>query len=173
MVRAAGCLAVLAFAVTGLGVAAAAGAAHGVPRCRGAQLAGAFAAVSGSAGAGNITYALKLKNVSHSTCAVTGLPLGVLLNVARKPLPTHVRAAFPQGLSAILVTLAPGHWTRATARFSPDVPGPGEQSPDRCEPVAWWFRVAGQGGGQTTIKVIPRTSVCEHGRMFFSAYLRP
>jgi hypothetical protein len=97
----------------------------------------------------------------------------MLLDVARKPLPTHVRAAFPQGLSAILVTLAPGHSTRATARFSPDVPGPGEQSRGRCEPAAWWFRVAGQGGGQTTVKVTPRTSVCEHGRMFFSAYLRP
>ena len=163
----------LVLAAAALGVAATARATHAVARCRGAQLAGVFAAVPDSAGAGNITYALRLKNVSRTACAVTGLPQGVLLDAARKRLPTHVRAAFPQALSASLVALAPGRSTRATARFSPDVPGPGEQSPGRCEPVAWWFRVAGQGGGQTTVKVTPRTSVCEHGRMFFSAYLRP
>ena len=165
-------LAVLVVVVTALGVAATAGAAHAVARCRGAQLAGAFAAVPGSAGAGNITYALRLKNVSRSACAVTGLPQGILLDSARKQLPTHVRAAFPQALSAILVTLAPGRSTSATARFSPDVPGPDEQSIGRCEPVASWFRVAAQGGGQTTVKVSPPTSVCEHGRLLFSVYRR-
>jgi hypothetical protein len=166
-------LAALILAGVALAVPSTAGAAHTAARCRGAQLAGVFAVVPDSAGAGNITYALRLKNVSGSTCTVSGLPRGVLLGSARKELPTHVRAAFPGALSAILVTLPPGHSTRATARFSPDVPGPGEQSIGRCEPVAWWLRVAGQGGGWTTVKVSPRTSVCEHGRMFFSAYLRP
>jgi hypothetical protein len=166
-------LAALVIAGTALAVASTAGAAHTVARCRGAQLAGVFAVVPDSAGAGNITYALRLKNVSGSACTVTGLPQGVLLNAARKQLPTHVRAAFPGALSAILVTLAPGHSTRATARFSPDVPGPGEQSIGRCEPVAWWFRVTGQGGGWTTVRISPRTPVCEHGRLFFSAYRRP
>jgi hypothetical protein len=163
----------LVVAVAAMVVASTAGAAHSVARCRGAQLAGVFAAVPGSAGAGNITYALRLKNVSRLACAVTGLPQGVLLDSARRQLPTHVRAAFPQALAAILVTLAPGRSTRATARFSPDVPGPGEQSIGRCERVAWWFRVAGQGGGTTAVKIIPRTSVCEHGRLLFSVYRRP
>ena len=166
-------VAALALAVTGLVVASSAGAARAVARCRGAQLAGVFAAVPNSAGAGNITYALRLKNVSPTACAVTGLPQGVLLDAARKRLPTHIRAAFPQALSAILVTLSPGRSTRATARFSPDVPGPGEQSIGRCEPVASWFRVSGQGGGQTTVKISPRTSVCEHGQLLFSVYRRP
>jgi hypothetical protein len=161
-------LALIVITVAALGVASTAGAAHAVARC----LAGIFAAVPGSAGAGNITYALRLKNVSRSTCTVTGLPQGALLDSARRRLPTHVRAAFPQALSAILVTLASGHSTRATARFSPDVPGPGEQSTGRCEPVASWFRIAGQGGGTTTVKVTPRTSVCEHGRLLFSVYRR-
>jgi hypothetical protein len=155
-----------------LGLVSTAGAAHTVGRCRGAQLAGTFAVVPGSAGAGNITYALRLKNVSASSCTVTGLPQGTLLGRARNALPTRVRAAFPGALSAILVTLPPGRSTRATARFSPDVPGTGEQMIGRCEPPAWWFRVAGQGGGTTLVKVAPPTSVCEHGQLSFSAYGR-
>jgi hypothetical protein len=165
-------LLVLAVVLAALGMVSAADATHALGRCRGAQLAGTFSAVAGSAGAGNITYALKLKNVSASACTVTGLPQGVLLGRTHKVLPTHVQAAFPGALSAILVTLPPGRSTRATARFSPDVPGPGEQTTGRCEPVAWWFRVAGQGGGSTTVKVGPPTSVCEHGRLLFSAYLQ-
>ena len=147
-------------------------AAGEVARCGGAQLAGSFTVVPGSAGAGSITYALKLKNTSASTCTITGLPLGRLLGRRRQPLPTHVRAVFPGALTAILVTLAPGQATRATARFSPDVPGPGETASTRCEPIAYWLRVAGQGGGSTTVKVAPATPVCEHGQLRFSAYGR-
>ena len=163
-------LLVIATAAVALVAVSTAGATHGVARCNGTQLAGAFAAAPGSAGAGNITYALKLRNVSSTACTVTGLPQGTLLGRTRHVLPTHVRAAFPGALSAILVTLAPGQSTRATARFSPDVPGAGEQTTGRCEPVAWWLRVIGQGGGSTTVKIAPPTSVCEHGRMLFSAY---
>ncbi len=165
-------LLVVATAAAALVAASSAGASHAGAPCGGAQLAGTFAAVRGSAGAGNITYALKLKNVSATTCTVTGLPQGTLLGRTRHALPTHVRAAFPGALTAILVTLAPGQATRATARFSPDVPGTGEQTSGRCEPVAWWFKVIGQGGGLTTVKIAPPTSVCEHGRMLFSAYGR-
>ena len=163
-------LIVVATAAAAFVAAASASASQAVAPCPGAQLAGTFAAVPGSAGAGNITYALKLKNISATTCTVTGLPQGTLLGRTRHALPTHVRAAFPGALTAILVTLAPGKATRATARFSPDVPGPGEQTTGRCEPVAWWFRVTGQGGGATTVKIAPPTSVCEHGRLLFSAY---
>jgi hypothetical protein len=159
-----------AAAVAALAAVSAAHATPAAPRCRGAQLAGRFAVVSGSAGAGNITYALKLKNISATACTVSGLPLGRLLGRRKGTLPTHVRAAFPGALTAILATLTPGQSTRATARFSPDVPGPGEQVAGRCEPVAYWFRVAGQGGGQATVKVVPPTSVCEHGLLLFSAY---
>jgi hypothetical protein len=159
-----------AVVVAALVATASADGTHAVARCRGAQLAGNFAVVAGSAGAGNITYVLKLKNTSASACTVTGLPQGHLLGRARNVLPTNVRAAFPGALAAVLVTLAPGRSTHATARFSPDVPGPGEQAPGRCEAVAWWFRVTGQGGGSTAVKVAPPTSVCEHGRLLFSAY---
>ena len=114
-----------------------------------------------------------LKNTSSRACAVTGLPLGRLLDRYGKPLPTHVRPAFPGALSAVLVRLRPGQETRATARFSPDVPGPGEpvvSGSRRCEPVAYSFRVTGQGGGATTVRLIPPTPVCEHGALRFSAY---
>jgi hypothetical protein len=158
-------------AVAAAVVACGATAASQPSRCTGKQLAGSFAAVPGSAGAGNIVYELVLKNVSTKTCAVTGLPQGRLLDKAGKPLSTHVRAAFPGALAAVFVRLAPGRKTYASARFSPDVPGPGEPVAGRsCEPKAWWFRVSGQGGGTTKVKLSPPTPVCEHGQLQLSAY---
>jgi hypothetical protein len=138
--------------------------------CTGAHLIGRFAVVPGSAGAGNISYKLTLKNTSATACTVTGLPLGQLLGKTKQKLPTRVRAAHPGQLTAILVTLVPGDSTYATARFSPDVPGRGEQVTGPCEPKAYWLRVSARGGGTTMVKVMPRTAVCEHGKMFFSAY---
>jgi hypothetical protein len=140
--------------------------------CAGSQLSGRFAVVYGSAGAGNIVYKLTLKNTSTRTCTVTGLPQGQLLGKTKQKLPTHVRAAHANQLTAVLVTLAPGHSTYATARFSPDVSGTGEQTIGQCEPKAYWFRVRAPGGGTTTVKVLPPTSVCEHGTLSFSAYGR-
>jgi hypothetical protein len=155
-------------------VLAVAASAHGTGTvlCKGSQLAGTFAAVPGSAGAGSITYALRLKNTSKTSCSVTGLPEGRLLGRHNGLLATHVRAAFPGALTAILLTLRPGQVTRATARFSPDVPGLGEQTIGRCEPTAYRLRVTARGGGTTTVKVLPPTAVCEHGRLLFSAYGR-
>ncbi len=152
--------------------AAAATAAAALPaRCAGSQLHGTFSAVRGSAGAGNITYALVLRNGSTRTCTLTGLPSAVLLGRSGARLPTAVKPAFPGALAAVLVTLAPGKATRATARFSPDVPGRGEPTQGRrCEPVAYRLRVNAQGGGTSTVPVKPPTSVCEHGRLLFSAY---
>jgi hypothetical protein len=138
--------------------------------CTGSQLAGRFAVIPGSAGAGNISYRLTLKNTSAKPCTVTGLPRGQLLDNAKKKLPTHIRAAHPGELTAILVTVVPGGSAYATARFSPDVPGPGEQVKGPCEPKAYWFRVSAPAGGTTTVKVLPATAVCEHGTMSFSGY---
>jgi hypothetical protein len=144
----------------------------GITFCKGSQLAGTFAVVPGSAGAGNITYSLRLKNTSASTCSVTGLPQGQLLGRRGGKLPTHVRAAFPGALSAVLVTLHHGQTTKATARFSPDVPGTGEQMMGGpCEPTAYSFRVSANGA-TTTVKLLPPTPVCEHGQLQFSAYGR-
>jgi hypothetical protein len=138
--------------------------------CAGSQLGGRFAVVYGSAGAGNIVYKLALKNTSATPCTVSGLPQGQLLGRTKAKLPTHVRAAHANQLTAVLVTFAPGASAHATARFSPDVPGTGEQTVGACEPKAYWFRVRAPGGGTTTVKLAPPTSVCEHGTLSFSAY---
>ena len=81
--------------------------------------------------------------------ASPGLPQGRLLGRHGGALPTKIRAAFPGALSAILVTLRPGQSARATARFSPDVPGTGEQTIGACEPTAYRLRVTARGGGTT------------------------
>ena len=88
-------------------------------------------------------------------------------------MPTHIRAAFPQALTAILVTLAHGKSSHATARFSPDVPGVGEQTLGQCEKTAYSLRVTARGGGTTTVKITPPTPVCEHGGMTWSVFTLP
>jgi hypothetical protein len=164
-----GFVALVALVVALLGAALAPAARVGP--CAGTQLQGTFSVVRGSAGAGNISYRLVLRNTSDGTCTLTGLPRGRLLGKGGKPLPTHVQAAFPNALTSILVRLAPGRRAFATARFSPDVPGVGEPvAGRRCEPTAYALRVAAPGGGTTTAKVTPATPVCEHGRLLFSAY---
>jgi Domain of unknown function (DUF4232) len=145
----------------------------GVPFCTGAQLTPTFRVVPGSAGAGNIVYALTVKNRSTRTCAITGLPNVQLYGKSGKRLPTHVRAAFPGALTAVLVRLAPGRAARAKARFSPDVPGPGEPVSGRmCEPVSHWLTVTAKGARSARARVSPPTPVCEHGSLQFTAYAR-
>jgi hypothetical protein len=161
----------LAFVVLAAAGAATSAGAHGDAACTGVQLKGTFNVVHGSAGAGNISYTLVLKNVSSRMCTVTGLPQGRLLGKTGKALPTHVRAASPGLLTAILVRLLPGKTAYACARFSPDVPGEGEPAAGpKCEPTAWWLRVLASGGGTTKVKVGPPTPVCEHGQLLFSGY---
>ena len=103
-------------AAAALSASAAFGHRTATSACTGSQLAGRFAVVYGSAGAGNIVYKLALRNTSTVSCKITGLPQGQLLGKTKAKLPTHVRAAHPNQLTAILVTLAPGASTFATAR---------------------------------------------------------
>ena len=140
--------------------------------CRGGALHGSFTAVPGSAGAGNIVYALKLQNVSQVGCTLTGLPRVRLVDRRHKPLPTHATAAHPGQLTAILVHVAPGSWASASARFSPDVPGPGEPVAGlNCERTAYALRIQAPAGGTVLVTMRPATPVCEHGGMSFSAYV--
>lgn len=164
--------AALACAAVAAAIAAsvAPGATTAATRCTGGQLKGTFAVLPNSAGAGNIVYTLTLENTSSAPCTVTGLPQGQLLGRKHNPLPTHVRAANPGALTAVLVTLLPGESTFATARFSPDVNGTGDSTTRRCQPLSYWFRVRGQGGGITIVPVKPPTPVCERGTLSFSAY---
>src|SRR5205085_3176052 len=119
--------------------------------CTAGALRGSFAVVPGSAGAGNIVYALRLHNVSQATCTLTGLPQVRLVDKLHKPLPTHATAAHPGQLTAILVRVAPGGWASASARFSPDVPGVGEGSTGPCERTARALRVSAPGHGMALV----------------------
>jgi hypothetical protein len=114
-------LAFLIAAVTGLALAGGGSSAPLQP-CMGSQLDGTFTGVPGSAGAGNIVYALRVRHVSGPACFVSGLPGLRLMDRYRRPLPTHVRPAFRGGLTAVRVTVSRGHRAKTTARFSADVP---------------------------------------------------
>ncbi len=166
------------FARISLAAALVAGAAAGpagaaiptTPACRGRDVAASFRLVPGSPGAGNVLYALRLKNTSARTCFVSGLAQLRLVGRKGAVLPTHLRAASPGRLTAVKVDLAPRGWATATARFSPDVPGPGEGGSRRCEPAAYRVRIAPPpGGGWTVGPVAPATPVCSHGSMTLTA----
>src|SRR5471032_1794122 len=136
--------------------------------CTGKDLRGTFKAVPGSQGAGNIVYALRLRNASTHACTVTGVPHVQLLGAKGKKLPTNAVAAHP-GVTAVPVTLAPNKAAVSDARFSPDVPGKGEQQLGHCEATSYMVRVTASGGGTLIAPITPPTPVCEHGGMALSA----
>jgi hypothetical protein len=148
---------------------AASGLAAAAPACTGGNLRGAFTVVRGSAGAGNIVYKLTLRNASTRTCFVSGIPGLQLLSRSGTPVPTHATPENRGALTAAMVILKPGKAAAETARFSPDVPGPGEPVTRQCEPKAYKLRVRPTGGGSVVVPVTPPTSVCEHGTMTLRA----
>ena len=70
----------------------------------------------------------------------------------------------------MLVPLQPGGTASLTARFSPDVPGVGEQHPGACEATAYKLRVTPSAGGTATVAITPPTPVCEKGRLQLTAF---
>jgi uncharacterized protein YecT (DUF1311 family) len=139
------------------------------PPCSGQALSGTFKAIPGSAGAGSISYRLTLVNRSQSSCYVTGIPMVVLLDKQGKALPTHARVATPGVALAAKIELAAGSAATADARFSPDVPGAGEQHPGPCEKTAYWLSVTPTSGqGSLRAPISPPTPVCEKGSLSFS-----
>jgi Protein of unknown function (DUF4232) len=153
-----GALAALAVAGT------AAGGTTSAPACTAGKLGGVFAVVRDSAGAGSISYDLRLRNVSSGKCFVTGRPGLRLLGKTGTPLPTSVVADTTAG-QPVRVVLKPGGYAAATARFSPDIPGTGEPQMKQCEPAAYKLKISPAGGGTLIAPVSPHTPVCEHGRI--------
>jgi hypothetical protein len=137
--------------------------------CLASALAGAFAAVPGSAGAGQITYRLRLTNQGDSTCFLTGIPQVKLLDRHGGGLPTAVSPAQPGTTTAVRVDLNPGDAATADARFSPDVPGPNEQVNGPCEPKAYTLRVT-IGDGTVDAPIAPATRVCVSGALSFAVF---
>ena len=158
-----------AVAVTAL-VLAGGGTAAPAPPCAGSQLGGSFAVLPGSAGAGNIVYSLRMRLLSGRTCFVSGVPRLQLLDRLRRPLPTKVTPAVRPGLTAVRVLLRRGQTAKASARFSPDVPGPSEPvNGSACERRSYYVRVTPPPGRGTFVAPVrPPTPVCEHGRLSVS-----
>jgi Protein of unknown function (DUF4232) len=137
------------------------------------MLSGSFTAIPGSAGAGNILYRLRVANSSRAECGVTGIPGLALLDAHARPLPTRALASGSAGArTAVLVPLRPGGSAMLTARFSPDVPGPGEPvAGGPCERTAARLRVSPAGGGSLVVGVSPPTPVCEHGSLQLTVFV--
>jgi len=150
------------------------GASRAGGPCTGAMLTGTFKAVPNSEGAGNIVYRLRLVDSSSQPCFVTGIPGLTLLTASGKKLPTNARfGGRPGALSAVMVPLTTGHAAALTARFSPDVPGPGEPVlKNACERTAYKLRVAPSGGGTVVVPIKPPTPVCEHGTLSLTVFTR-
>jgi Protein of unknown function (DUF4232) len=146
-------------------------AALAAPGCSSAAtcggLSGSFSVVPNSQGAGNILYTLRLKNGGSASCLLRGLPALRLLGAHGKPLPTHI--SLDPRYHARTFLLRPGRTATATARFTPDVPGPGETTVGACEPVAHTARVTA-GGATVVVPLRPPTRVCVHGHLTFTTY---
>jgi hypothetical protein len=139
----------------------------GAKPCSGTQLAAVFVEVPNSAGAGQIAYALRVRNTSGTACVVHGIPKGTLLGANGTALPTQVKAAGAEGKQVVLPS---GASARAQARFSPDVSGEGDSQSGACQPQAHTFQLTTDGGGVTEAAIKPPTSVCEQGTLHFEAF---
>ena len=160
-----------AAALAGAAFPGAWGAGNAPGLCTGSVLTGSFKVIPGSAGAGNVVYRLTVKNGSSAECGVTGLPTLQLLGKTGKKLPTRTTfGGMPGTLTAVLVPLQPGGTASLTARFSPDVPGVGEQHPGACEATAYKLRVTPSAGGTATVAITPPTPVCEKGRLQLTVF---
>jgi hypothetical protein len=148
------CAAALAGAASGGGAAA---------PCAARNLGGVFRITPGSAGAGSVSYVLRLRNHSARSCFLSGIPPLRLLDRRMRALPTRVFQPRPRR-----VVLPAGATAAAEARFSPTVSGPTEPQDRQCEPTAYTMRVGPlPGGGTLTAQVSPPTPVCIRGRLTF------
>jgi hypothetical protein len=137
--------------------------AAGPARCRAADLSATFAVVPGSAGAGSVSYRLRLENRSSRPCTVGPRPRLQLLGADGSDLPTRVAEEPPGAAGSRLIRV--GGAAEIDARLSPGVPGRGEPATGRCEPTARRLRIFPGGGGSLTAAVDPPTPVCEHGTL--------
>jgi hypothetical protein len=156
-------------------VATASARTSGSSPCTGAMLTGTFKVIPGSPGAGNIVYRLRVKDTGAESCFVTGLPGVTLLDAAGRKLPTKsIFSGRPGMLTAVMVPLTPGSGIATlSARFSPDVPGPGEPvTGKKCEPTAYGLRISPSGGGSFVVPISPPTPVCEHGSLQLTSFTR-
>jgi hypothetical protein len=68
--------------------------------------------------------------------------------------------------------VSPGHSASASARFSPDISGPGDSAHAPCEPTAYYIEITPPD--ETThlvVPVEPATPVCERGTLQVAAFV--
>jgi uncharacterized protein DUF4232 len=136
---------------------AAAGATNG---CSASDLTGTFAVLAGSAGAGNIVYALHVTNASQKACTVSGVPTVTFLDAHGSVMDQHTNA---DGSQETVVSLQPGASASAQVRFSPDV------SP--CDPgTATTLRVQMPDKSTFDVKFDPPTKLCGAGSVQPSSF---
>lgn len=145
-------------------------------RCHTPDLSASFIVVANSAGAGNISYNLRLTNTSMHQCTIYGYAGMLLLDAKHNPLPTHV---IRDTLVPVqLLRIDPGGSAAATVRLSPDVPGPGDAGPAApgqtwvCQPTAYYTEVTPPDETtQLVTAVSSPTPVCSSGTMQISAFV--
>ena len=137
--------------------------------CTGDAMSGSFSLVPGSAGAGQVVYRLRVRNDSPVACFVSGFPKVQLLGQGGVELPTNETPDQPGTGTALRVVLAPNAAATADVRFSPDVPGTGDQTGSQCQPKATTLRVA-LGGAPLDVPVSPPTPVCERGTLQYRVF---
>ena len=137
--------------------------------CTGDAMSGTFNVVPGSAGAGQISDRLTVKNTSPVACYVSGLPNVQLLGANGADLPTQVVADQPGTGAAAKIVLQPNASASADARFSPDVNGTGDSTTGQCQPKSVTLR-ASFGGAPLDVAVKPPTPVCEQGQLRFRLF---
>ena len=158
------------------GSAASPVAAPSSSRCHTPELSASYTVVADSAAAGSISYNLRLTNKSMHQCTIYGFAGMLLLDANHKPLPTKVQ--WDSLVPKRLLRLNPGGSAAATVRFSPDVPGVGDNAsaaPGQqwtCEPTAYYTEVTPPDETtQLVTAVSPATPVCERGTMAVSAFV--
>lgn len=158
------------------GAATSPAAAPSSSRCHTSEVSASYTVVTDSAAAGSISYNLKLTNTSMHQCTIYGFAGMLLLDANHKPLPTKVQ--WDSLVPKQLLRLNPGGSASATVRFSPDVPGVGDNTtaaPGQqwtCEPTAYYTEVTPPDETtQLVTAVSPPTSVCERGTMAVSAFV--
>ncbi|HET9172300.1 MAG TPA: DUF4232 domain-containing protein [Actinospica sp.] len=148
-------------------------------RCRTGELAGSFAVVPNGHSAGHTGYNIRLTDVGGRRCTVYGFPGLQLLDAHHAPVPTDAHWGTAFG-GETLITLSPGGSASATAYFSPDVPGVGDNttepspgaSPWTCQPVAAFIEITPPD--ETThliVPVAPPTPVCSRGSIYVSPFV--
>ena len=128
--------------------------------CVASLLKGSFLIIPGSSGAGHVEARVVLTNVSSRTCTTFGYVGMQLLGASDTPLPTHVvRSPGPEPH----LTLGPGSAASALARFSPDIPGPGDATSGACQPVAQGTEITPPDDTHFLVASGLNSSVCSRG----------